>query len=69
MPFFTNDGIKIYYEIEGSGPEVLMIHGFAANLEYNWKRTNWVETLKDENRVILMDCRGHGDFIWLLNHF
>ena len=37
-----------------------MIHGFAANLEYNWKGTNWVDTLKDENRVIFMDCRGHG---------
>ena len=60
MPFFSNDGINIYYEIEGSGPDVILIHGFAANLEYNWKRTNWVDTLKDENRVILMDCRGHG---------
>lgn len=60
MPYFDNDGIKIYYEIEGSGPDVVLIHGFAANLEFNWKRSNWVETLKDENRVILMDCRGHG---------
>jgi len=57
---FNNNGINIYYEIEGSGPDVVLIHGFAANLEHNWKRTNWIDTLKDENRVILMDCRGHG---------
>ena len=35
MPFFNNDAIRIYYEIEGSGPDLIMIHGFAANLEYN----------------------------------
>ena len=33
MPFFENDGIKIHYEIEGSGPEVVIIHGFAADLQ------------------------------------
>jgi len=25
MPYCDSDGIKIYYEIEGSGPEVIMI--------------------------------------------
>ncbi|MDX1797513.1 MAG: alpha/beta hydrolase [Candidatus Lokiarchaeia archaeon] len=60
MPFFTNDRIKIYYEIEGEGPPVVMIHGFASSLEGTWKHTNWIETLKDNYRVILLDCRGHG---------
>jgi hypothetical protein len=26
MPYFTNDGVKIYYELEGEGPPVIMIH-------------------------------------------
>jgi pimeloyl-ACP methyl ester carboxylesterase len=60
MPFFNNDGIKIYYEVEGEGPPVIMIHGWAASLEGNWKQYNWVEVLKDNYKVILLDCRGHG---------
>ena len=60
MPYFDNDGIKIYYEIEGEGPPVVMIHGFSGNLELKWKETNWVETLKHNYRLILIDCRGHG---------
>ncbi len=60
MPYFENDGVKIYHEIEGEGPDLIMIHGFAASIEYNWRLTNWIKALKDENRLILMDCRGHG---------
>ena len=60
LPFFDNEGIKIYYEIEGEGPNLMMIHGFAANIDMNWRVTNWIKTLKDENRLILLDCRGHG---------
>lgn len=60
MPFFNNDGIKIYYEVEGEGPPVIMIHGYAASLEGNWKQANWVEVLKNNYKLILLDCRGHG---------
>ncbi|MFX1452558.1 MAG: alpha/beta fold hydrolase [Promethearchaeota archaeon] len=60
MPFFDNEGVKIYYEIEGSGPDLFMIHGFAANIDFNWRATNWIKVLKNENRLILIDCRGHG---------
>jgi len=60
MPYFNNENVKIYYEIEGEGPPVVMIHGFASNLESNWKQANWVKVLKDNYRLILMDCRGHG---------
>ena len=60
MPFFENDGIKIHYEIEGSGPEVVMIHGFAADLEINWRLPGVADALKAENRLVMIDCRGHG---------
>lgn len=60
MPFFENDGIKIHYEIEGSGPEVVMIHGFAADLEINWRLPGVADALKAENLLVMMDCRGHG---------
>jgi len=60
MPFYDSDGIKIHYEVEGSGPEVIMIHGFAADLEVNWRQPKVADALKAENRLIMMDCRGHG---------
>ena len=59
MPYFNNNHVKIYYELEGKGPDLIMIHGFAGNLDL-WRQTNWISTLKDENRLILVDCRGHG---------
>jgi pimeloyl-ACP methyl ester carboxylesterase len=60
MPYFKNNQVKIYYEIEGEGPDLIMIHGFAANIEINWRQPNWVSTLRNDNRLILIDCRGHG---------
>jgi pimeloyl-ACP methyl ester carboxylesterase len=60
MPYFNNNQVKIYYEIEGKGPELIMIHGFAANIEINWRQPKWISTLRNENRLILIDCRGHG---------
>ncbi|KKM99494.1 hypothetical protein LCGC14_1147340 [marine sediment metagenome] len=60
MPYFDNNGIKINYEIEGEGPDLIMIHGFASSIASNWRGPNWIKALKEENRLILMDCRGHG---------
>ena len=60
MPYFENKGIKIYYEIEGDGPPLVLIHGFSGNIEDSWKDSNLIETLKDRYKLILLDCRGHG---------
>ncbi len=60
MPYIENEGVNIYYEIEGSGPDLVLIHGFGSNMENNWKSSNWVKNLKDSYRVILIDNRGHG---------
>jgi len=60
MPYFDNEGVKIHYEIEGEGPDLFMIHGFASSMQGNWYATKWVKELSDTNRLILVDCRGHG---------
>jgi len=60
MPYFDNDRIKIYYEVEGDGPPVVFIHGFAGASEGIRNQTNFVENLKDNYQLILLDCRGHG---------
>ena len=30
MPYIERDGVKVYYESEGSGPAVLLSHGYSA---------------------------------------
>lgn len=64
MPEFVKapDGVRIAYETVGSGPAVVLVHGFAASRVQNWKAPGWYETLTGAGyRVVAMDCRGHGD--------
>ena len=36
MEFFSSDGVEIAYAIEGDGNPILLIHGFASNMQTNW---------------------------------
>jgi len=60
--FFTaSDGTKIhYFEIAGKGSPVLLIHGYTANAEGKWLKSNIAQTLAKNHRVIAIDARGHG---------
>jgi pimeloyl-ACP methyl ester carboxylesterase len=52
------DGFKIGYDLDGSGPPVVLIHGFPLS------RTMWrpqVAALRDRFTVITPDLRGFGD--------
>lgn len=61
MSSFDSDGVEIAYIDEGEGEPILLIHGFASNVEVNWVSTRWVSTLTSAGyRVIAMDNRGHG---------
>ena len=61
MERFLSDGIEIAYEVTGEGEPVLLVHGFASNMQVNWKGTGWVDTLVSAGRqVIIYDNRGHG---------
>ncbi|MHB1317587.1 MAG: alpha/beta fold hydrolase [Anaerolineae bacterium] len=59
MPFANNNGIHIHYETAGDGPPLVLLHGFAGWLE-GWIDTGYVDALKGEYRLIVMDLRGHG---------
>lgn len=51
-------GIEMAYDVEGSGPPVLLLHGFPFN------RSLWrgqVEALSDRYRIITPDLRGFGE--------
>jgi pimeloyl-ACP methyl ester carboxylesterase len=61
VPTFLSDGVSLAYDVFGAGRPILLIHGFASNVEINWVSTGWVETLVGAGyRVIAFDNRGHG---------
>jgi pimeloyl-ACP methyl ester carboxylesterase len=59
MPYTTApDGVRIHYEVEGSGPPLVLQHGFTDSVE-TWYERGYVDALKYAYRVILIDARGH----------
>ena len=64
MKQFDSDGVDIAYldtETRTEKPPVLLIHGFASNVQTNWVNTGWVDFLSNAgHRVVAFDNRGHG---------
>ncbi len=58
--FFLSDGMRIHYEEYGSGPPLVLVHGWGANTESNWIDPGWVDALEATHRVISLEPRGHG---------
>lgn len=62
MRKFDSDGVEIAYLDEGTGDPVILIHGFASNVIFNWVDPGWVRHLARAGyRVIALDNRGHGE--------
>jgi pimeloyl-ACP methyl ester carboxylesterase len=57
MPKIDRDGIKIYYEVHGNGPPLILTHGYSSTSAM-WK--GQVEALSKHHTLILWDMRGHG---------
>lgn len=51
-----SNGVKIHYATTGSGPLVIMIHGFP-DYWYSWRRQ--MEALADSYQVVAIDQRGY----------
>lgn len=60
MPYASNNGVRIHYEVEGEGEPLVLVHGFSGELS-RWRTYGYVDALKDRYRCILVDARGHGD--------
>ena len=58
--FFDSAGVKIHYTVEGKGEPVLLIHGFAVDIQDQWGAPGVIKALSDTFQVIAIDNRGHG---------
>jgi pimeloyl-ACP methyl ester carboxylesterase len=59
--FESFDGLRLFYQDEGDGRTVVLLHGFAADTNVNYVRSGILDLLLDEGyRVVTLDARGHG---------
>jgi pimeloyl-ACP methyl ester carboxylesterase len=58
--FVTSDGVRIHYLVQGSGPPLVLLHGFALSADINWVGQGTVDSLATAFTVIVPDLRGHG---------
>ncbi len=54
----TGDGAKIYYEDQGEGQPILLVHGWMCSSKF-WRKN--VPELANTFRVVTLDLRGHGN--------
>lgn len=57
MPKLNRDGVNLYYEVHGTGPALLLTHGYSATSQM-WK--GQIEALSPHFKMITWDMRGHG---------
>jgi pimeloyl-ACP methyl ester carboxylesterase len=60
MPATRRSGLRIHYEVRGSGPPAVLVHGYTASGQSNWIASGWVEALGARNTLLIVDLRGHG---------
>jgi pimeloyl-ACP methyl ester carboxylesterase len=59
MAYAENEGVRIHYRVVGEGPPLVLQHGFLQNLK-DWYLFGYVEALRQQYRLVLIDSRGHG---------
>ena len=52
------NGVKMYYEVHGSGEPVVLLHGAFMTITNNW--TGWIGELSKTRKVIAVEMQGHG---------
>jgi pimeloyl-ACP methyl ester carboxylesterase len=56
MPETISDGLRIHYEVAGSGEPLVLYHGLTGSGE-RWRDTGYVAGLSETYRLILVDAR------------
>src|SRR5437588_532013 len=57
MPKLNRNGVNIHYEVHGSGPALLLTHGYSSTSAM-WQ--GQFDALSKQHKLILWDMRGHG---------
>src|SRR4030081_3645157 len=57
MPNINRDGVKIYYEVRGDGPPLLLTHGYSSTSAMHQVQ---VAAPSKHHKLVLWDMRGHG---------
>src|ERR1700692_3660336 len=52
------NGLKMYYEVHGSGEPVVLLHGAFMTIPNNW--TGWIWEIAKTRKVIAVEMQGHG---------
>ena len=52
------NGLKMYYEIHGSGEPVVLLHGAFMAISGDWN--DWINELSKTRKVIAVEMQGHG---------
>ena len=50
MPYVSNQGVRIHYEVEGSGTPLVLHHGTMGSYE-SWKDFGYVDALKGDHQM------------------
>ncbi|HKD85190.1 MAG TPA: alpha/beta fold hydrolase [Terriglobales bacterium] len=58
MPTLRTSDAQLFYEVNGNGPDIVLLHPFPLNHSF-WTRA--AEQLSTRYRLILPDLRAHGD--------
>ncbi len=59
MPYADNEGVRIYYEVEGQGPPLVLAHGLSGSMK-SWEKSGYTGALNKDFQLVLFDARGHG---------
>jgi len=57
MPMLDRDGVRLYYEVHGEGPALILTHGYSATSQM-W--AGQIDPLAPHFKVVTWDMRGHG---------
>lgn len=58
--FFDSNGVRIRYVEQGSGPAIVLMHGYTGTLDRHFIANGVFASLAKDHRVIAFDLRGHG---------
>src|SRR4051794_33542994 len=59
MPTYNSHGLKLNYRDQGSGPALILIHGWGADSR-EWEEAGWTNAFPGR-RLLIPDVRGHGE--------